>query len=163
MYIFLFILQWPGRLSGQLDTLSDTVELVDLFWRESLSNLTDVLQNQIHKYSIADVFKAEGVLLQMKKCHPDKEKMSELSKEFYSIIKHKEKEGGNCPIDNLRMVSQKFDLCQVFKFRYYVITNVIIFKPVTLLRYLFCYVLDFNPLKQHYYTSLLIEYPHQRS
>lgn len=90
------------------------MDLVNLFWTEAHSDLNEVLKNQVRNYSITDISKAEGILLQIKKMYPNKEKMSSLSKEFYKIIQHKESEEENCPIDNLRVVSEKFDLCQVY-------------------------------------------------
>lgn len=61
---------------------------------------------------MADVTKAEGILLRLKDCVANKQPVEDLSDEFYDVIQHCH--GQKITIDNMKIISQKSDLCQVY-------------------------------------------------
>nr|XP_047129288.1 protein mono-ADP-ribosyltransferase PARP4 isoform X3 [Hydra vulgaris] len=109
-----YLYEWPGRNSEvRTEMTSNLSHLVNTIWADAQGNLKDLLANSIHSYILADVVRAEGILLQIKECFEKKdEKLKTLSEEFYSIIKLKK---NNNVLDNAKIISRMFDLCQVIK------------------------------------------------
>ncbi|XP_065649889.1 protein mono-ADP-ribosyltransferase PARP4 isoform X11 [Hydra vulgaris] len=109
-----YLYEWPGRNSEVRTEMTTNLSLlVNTIWADAQGNLKDLLANSIHSYILADVVRAEGILLQIKECFEKKdEKLKTLSEEFYNIIKLKK---NNNVLDNAKIISRMFDLCQVIK------------------------------------------------
>lgn len=115
--VFYCFLQWPGRLTENTKLLSeDAKKLVNVFWQEAQGNLSEILLNDAKSYKVADINKAEGILLQIKQCFKEgKHKtIKELSNQFFDIIQigntHSRK------MESMKDIAQKSDLCQVILF-----------------------------------------------
>ncbi|KAM6178182.1 protein mono-ADP-ribosyltransferase PARP4 [Rhynchocyon petersi] len=98
------------------DTLSQEVtDLVEMIWAEALGHLEHMLLKPVNRISLNDVSKAEGILLLVKTALKNGETAEQLQKmmtEFYRLIPHKDK---NREDVNLRLLSQKEDLCQLIR------------------------------------------------
>ncbi|ESO93254.1 hypothetical protein LOTGIDRAFT_119348, partial [Lottia gigantea] len=96
------------------DLSSDVKRLVDYIWLEASGQLEDILTLPITDIKLQQIDKVEGVLLEIKKCltNNDKNKITGLLSEFYSILPHKTED-----IDNVdkRWLSNKQDLCQLIR------------------------------------------------
>ncbi|XP_057306524.1 protein mono-ADP-ribosyltransferase PARP4-like isoform X2 [Hydractinia symbiolongicarpus] len=109
-----YLYMWPDRTLESINELSSEVSaLIDTFWTEAHGKLNEVLTNPIKSYNMADVTKAEGILLRLKDCVVNKQPVEDLSDEFYDVIQHHHNLRIN--IENMKIISQKSDLCQLIK------------------------------------------------
>ena len=98
---------------------------VNTIWTDAQGNLSDLLTNNIQSYSLGDVARAEGILLQLKNNFNQKDENKELtfflSCEFCKIIKLKT---SGTFLGNLKDISRMFDLCQVNNKIAYIFLNI---------------------------------------
>ncbi|XP_006879680.1 PREDICTED: poly [ADP-ribose] polymerase 4-like [Elephantulus edwardii] len=90
-------------------------DLVEMIWAEALGHLEHMLLKPVNRISLNDVSKAEGILLLVKtalKNGETEEQLQKMMNEFYRLIPHKDK---NREDVNLRLLSQKEDLCQLIR------------------------------------------------
>ncbi|XP_043929229.1 protein mono-ADP-ribosyltransferase PARP4 isoform X2 [Protopterus annectens] len=106
------------HLEEALNVKSITSEVgafVEMIWAEVIGHLEDILMCPVNKISINDVIKAEGVLLRAKKAldrAADTAEQWDIILEFYRLLPLK----GNVDLSiNKKMLSQKYDLCQLIK------------------------------------------------
>ncbi|KAK7913696.1 hypothetical protein WMY93_013907 [Mugilogobius chulae] len=93
-----------------LGELSDEVGVfVELLWKESLGCIDLVLNTPVHKISLNDVTRAEGLLLQIQRkiTQNNSEEVASLWSEYCSLLPPRS------PVSvNMSTVSKQFDLCQ---------------------------------------------------
>ena len=91
----------------------ETSKIVDLFWNEAQGNLSDLLKDPIESFTMETVNKAVAILIQLKDCLEinNGDEVTRLTNDFYEMIKHKSE--NRSAMDNIKVISQKLDLCQV--------------------------------------------------
>ncbi|XP_069495299.1 protein mono-ADP-ribosyltransferase PARP4 isoform X2 [Ambystoma mexicanum] len=88
---------------------------VELIWVEALGHLEHILRSPVNSFSLNDVSRAEGILLQVRTALDKGENVASIipvMSEFYRIIPHK---GGSDYDINKKLLSSKQSLCQVIR------------------------------------------------
>ena len=91
---------------------SASLKLVDVFWSEAVGDIDNLLSKPLQAFKLADVSKAEGVLMQLKEelVKENTDRVDELSDEYFSIITYKKRQAR---ISSVSDISRQRDLCQV--------------------------------------------------
>uniref|UniRef100_A0A8C2ZWQ6 Poly [ADP-ribose] polymerase n=1 Tax=Cyclopterus lumpus TaxID=8103 RepID=A0A8C2ZWQ6_CYCLU len=108
---------WQLLLEEKLNTASLSREVgvfVELLWTEALGRLGNVLRVPIHKLSLSDVSRVEGLLLQAQRKlrEADPSEVPCIPDEVYILLPH------TTPLQNpstAQLISQKLDLCQLIR------------------------------------------------
>uniref|UniRef100_A0A8D3C5X7 Poly [ADP-ribose] polymerase n=1 Tax=Scophthalmus maximus TaxID=52904 RepID=A0A8D3C5X7_SCOMX len=86
---------------------------VELLWTEALGQLSVTLRVPVHKLSLNDVSRAEGLLLQAQKKLKEEKRteVTSLLEEFYVLLQHRV----HLQLPDAKVISQKLDLCQLIR------------------------------------------------
>ncbi|AWP13565.1 putative poly [Scophthalmus maximus] len=103
-------------LEENLNTGSVSQEVavfVELLWTEALGQLSVTLRVPVHKLSLNDVSRAEGLLLQAQKKLKEEKRteVTSLLEEFYVLLQHRV----HLQLPDAKVISQKLDLCQLIR------------------------------------------------